>query len=401
MIVASGQQETRRAVVDLFSGAGGFSLGFQLQGYAISCALDSDRHAAATFRTNFPDATVVAEDARVTSPKQLVEKLLERAQPVHTLLAGPPCAAWSNENRAARRERVWEGSLLSTVVAYVAEIRPLWAVIENVPGLLAGRNGLLFGRLTNEISRLGYRHIHAVLDASDYGVPQRRRRVFVVATRLESPLSFPAPTHGTTLPLLPGEEGLPYRRLPVVTVREAIDDLPTLGNGAQRDVLPYPPRRRCTAYQEQMRESGDTVTGNLTTDSSDLVIERYRVIPRGGGLQAVPGQLLANIADPTAVHSGIYHRLDWDCPARTLTNIRKSMLIHPSQHRGLSIREAARLQSFPDAFRFCGPLGAQQQQVANAVPPLLARALAKHIERIDRAMVAAVDSRDAASEKAR
>jgi DNA (cytosine-5)-methyltransferase 1 len=123
------------------------------------------------------------------------------------------------------------------------------------------------------------------------------------------------------------------------------------------------------------------VQGNFVTNSATKIIERYKHIRVGQNWEAIPDRLMDNYEDSSRCHTGIYHRLEWDRPAKVIGNFRKNMLIHPREHRGLSIREAARLQSFPDNYEFVGSVGFQQQQVADAVPPLLAQAVASCIRR--------------------
>jgi len=170
---------------------------------------------------------------------------------------------------------------------------------------------------------------------------------------------------------------------PQLTVRDAIEDLPQLENGALADVLPYGREEtQLTGYQSRMRKGTSgarSVSGNLVTRNAKYIVERYHHIPQGGNWENIPEELLANYADFTRCHTGIYHRLSWDQPAKVIGNFRKNMLIHPEQHRGLSVREAARLQSFPDEHVFTGSIGFQQQQVADAVPPLLAEAVATEV----------------------
>jgi DNA (cytosine-5)-methyltransferase 1 len=132
-------------------------------------------------------------------------------------------------------------------------------------------------------------------------------------------------------------------------------------------------------------EGTGEVQGNLVTRSSGIIIRRYRHIGAGKNWEAIPPDLMDNYEDASRCHTGIYHRLEWDEPAKVIGNFRKNMLIHPQQHRGLSVREAARLQSFPDNYEFLGSIGYQQQQVADAVPPLLAEAVARCILCVERA----------------
>lgn len=169
-----------------------------------------------------------------------------------------------------------------------------------------------------------------------------------------------------------------------MTVRQAISNLPQLENGASVDWLSCVRNgRHVNAYQKLMRESPSKsalVQGNLVSRNADKIIRRYRHIGPGQNWEAIPRKLMDNYHDTSLCHTGIYHRLEWERPAKVIGNFRKNMLIHPSQNRGLSIREAARLQSFPDSYIFLGSIGLQQQ-VADAVPRLLAEVLARAVRK--------------------
>jgi site-specific DNA-cytosine methylase len=193
---------------------------------------------------------------------------------------------------------------------------------------------------------------------------------------------FPSPTHGPTC------------RQPFVTVRQAISDLPFVGNGNSEPNTPYvvPSKEQLNAnpFLKAMREGSrsDPITDHITSKHAPYVIERFERIPAGGNWEDIK-DMLTNYADADRTHSNIYRRLTWDAPSITIGHYRKSMLIHPSADRGLSLREASRLQSFPDWFRFAGSLegqpdtiGHKQQQLANAVCPLVTKALAEYLAQI-------------------
>jgi len=195
------------------------------------------------------------------------------------------------------------------------------------------------------------------LCASEFGVPQIRSRFFVVASRQKV------------------KHILPKRKVKKpVTVRQALSDLPDLSNGANTDFLVYPRTPRFK-YAKSMRNGEDGSTNHLVTMNAPHIIERYEHIPQGGNWEDIPQKLMKNYKDRSRCHTGIYRRLREDRPSVVIGNYRKNMLVHPTQNRGLSVREAARLQSFPDWYEFKGSIGFQQQQVANAVPPLLAKAV--------------------------
>lgn len=192
-------------------------------------------------------------------------------------------------------------------------------------------------------------------------MPQIRNRVFVVGNRFGKNFTFPTGKRDKT-----------------ITVKEAIWDLPIIDNGASVSWLPYN-NNSPSAYAKKLRVEMAECPNNIVSRNAPYIVERYKYVREGGNWEDIPEALMTNYRDRTRCHTGIYHRLLWDAPSIVLGNFRKNMLIHPSQHRGLSVREAARLQSFPDRFEFCGSLGFQQQQVGNAVPPLLAAAVFQNI----------------------
>jgi DNA (cytosine-5)-methyltransferase 1 len=192
-------------------------------------------------------------------------------------------------------------------------------------------------------------------------LPQRRTRLFIIATQKRE---FRPELTATIQP----------------SVRDAIADLPYLKNGNDKDVLPYRSKAH-SKYAEQMRNTLKQCDGHLVTKNARDVALRFKHVPQGGNWQNIPEAMMDNYTDRTRCHTGIYHRLEWDTPSKVLGNFRKNMLIHPSQSRGLSIREAARLQSFPDNYIFAGTIGKRQQQVGNAVPPLMASYIVSQVVR--------------------
>ncbi len=201
-----------------------------------------------------------------------------------------------------------------------------------------------------------------ILWANNYGVPQKRNRCFIVGNRVGIKFEFPK-SMGTN-----------------VTVAQAIDDLPELKSGENIVKAKYTKSiSNCSDYARIMRCNSKYATQNEVSLNNDLVIKRYTYIPQGGNWRDIPEELMGNYKDKTRCHSGIYKRLREDEPSVVISNYRKMMLIHPKQNRGLSVREAARLQSFPDDFFFEGPISHIQQQIGNAVPPLLAKAIFNQI----------------------
>jgi DNA (cytosine-5)-methyltransferase 1 len=369
----------RALAMDIFSGAGGMSQGFKQAGFQIVQAIEGNHHAAQTYRENHPETDLWDSPIENLSPEECMSRVGLRPGDLTVLIGGPPCQGFSESNRRTRDVNNPKNHLYKQFVRFLDALQPAWFVMENVAGLKTLDKGSILNCIVTECRSLGYVVEPYLLNAADFGVPQLRRRLFIVGNRLGLSVLQPNPTHG------PGKR-------PWVTVQQAIADLPLQKNGAGLDYRAYPHfsqrffRTRLSQYQSLMRRgmNGATrVQGNLVTNSAQMIIERYKHIKGGQNWEAIPDDLMDNYVDSTRCHTGIYHRLEWDQPAKVIGNFRKNMLIHPRQHRGLSVREAARLQSFPDDYIFLGSIGFQQQQVADAVPPLLAEAVAQTIKTAD------------------
>ena len=359
--------------IDLFSGSGGLSEGFIQAGFHVIAAVDSDPFATETQRFNHTRhkhyrTEVLSQDIRHT--KGLLRNLYALGvKKADIIIGGPPCQGFSRANRQAGSQHHHLNQLFWKFVNIVDVYKPYVVVLENVGDLSNFKNGEVATDILFAFQDLHYKVEIYILNAINFGVPQNRKRIFFVATRKGIKIEYP-------------------RRRCVapkdfVTVWEAISDLPSLNNGAREDELKYRRNRNLTPYQKRMRTpSNGHIRNNYVTLNNELVIERYSHIPQGGNWRDIPERLMENYTDKERCHQWIYRRLPENEPSITITNFRKNMLIHPRQDRGLSVREAARIQSFPDRFIFRGSLESQQQQVANAVPPLMARAVAKSVRRM-------------------
>lgn len=400
-------------VAELFAGAGGMGLGFLLAGdgrqrYRLIFSGEVNPIFVETLRRNhdalaaqrkgervdFVPERVEPVDLRTADALSLVRRASRAHEGLHLLIGGPPCQGFSNANRNSWHSANPYNHLVGVFLDYVEELRPRVFLLENVQGILwtpkGGRSSAMsvVTHLARRMAAAGYEVFPKLLDAVWYGVPQYRSRFFVLG--LHSDLGyrrddfgewgpFPVPTHG------------PGCSREYVTVREAISDLPPVGNGDLTGERPYEEpalaEYRSNTFLEFVRRGAGrgVITDHVTSRHADYVIERYRRIPSGGNWQDI-ADALTNYADVERTHSNIYRRLQWNGPSITIGHYRKSMLVHPMQHRGLSLREACRLQSFPDWFRFCGGtspgkggLAHKQQQLANAVCPLVTKALAEFI----------------------
>lgn len=326
-------------------------MGAQAAGVRIAYAIEANRHAAATYRANHPGIPMIADDIRSVTEFPTIRD----SGPV-VVFGGPPCQGFSTSNQRTRSSENPANWLYKEFMRFVEGVCPDYVVFENVKGIVETEQGTFLSAILEGFDAAGYKTTHGVLNAADFGVPQRRSRLFIVASRIGS-VPLPMPTVGEA-----------------PTVWDAISDLPELENGALVSEMPYS-RAPHSPYAEKMREGCHVSHNNLVTKNAPHILDRYRHIPQGGNWEAIPVELMENYTDRTRCHTGIYRRLRWDEPSVVIGNFRKNMLIHPVAHRGLSVREAARLQSFPDHYVFSGSIGLQQQQVGNAVPPLLAQAV--------------------------
>ena len=342
--------------IDLFAGAGGMSLGAISAGINVQLAVEADLKAVRTYTANHPETHCFAGDIR----SFVVPELSTGGEDI-VVFGGPPCQGFSTSNQRTRTRENPSNWLFREFLRVVRAIEPSWVVIENVSGMLQTEDGLFVGAIQAELEQLGYTTSHGVLSAADFGVPQRRSRLFIVGS-----------LNGTKLVMPSGNLGSG------VSVWEAIGDLPSLENGASVCRLPYRTDPR-SPYAAALRGSLEECCNHRVTRNASVILERYEHVPQGGNWEDIPAELMTNYADRSGCHTGIYHRLVAEEPSKVIGNFRKNMLIHPYENRGLSIREAARLQSFPDSFVFKGSIGFQQQQVGNAVPPLLAKAIFRSI----------------------
>lgn len=342
--------------IDVFSGAGGMSIGALMAGINVKFAVENDDFAADTFELNHPKSKVIKEDIANVSPKSLL------IDDPFILFGGPPCQGFSQSNTKTRKVDNPNNTLFEEYLRFVKELGPKWVVFENVEGFKKFEKGAVVKELVDKLTKLGYDSQYNILWASDYGVPQNRNRFFLVANRLGISFEFPKPSNKK------------------VSVWEAISDLPDLLNGDSFDELPYK-SQKLNDYTKLMRLGSEKSCQNYVSKNKEYVIERYKYIKQGQNWQAIPIDLMKNYKEISNTHSGIYKRLEANKPSVVIANYRKNMLIHPFEDRGLSVREAARLQSFPDTFTFKGSLTQIQQQIGNAVPPLLAKAVFDKIQK--------------------
>ena len=361
---------THISVLDLFCGPGGLSEGImsaQNRGFRfrVDVANDYDDMAMATYTRNHSAVQFVRGSIADASTKEGIMRAIYQKtgrSVVDVVIGGPPCKGFSLENKMTRTMDNPMNHLVEHYVEMIRLTRPVAFIMENVPGLLAIEGGRFAKRLLEQFRAMGYHNAIAwLLNAADYGVPQLRRRAFLVGSMSNTPIGRPKKTHTQ-----------------YVTLGEAIEDLPEIRPGmAISDVDTYktPP---ANDFQRRMRRNLRRVINHIATVNQPIVIKRIMTVPPGGNWSNIPEDLMkvnGRYRNLHQVHSMIYKRLPAGTPSVTITNFRKAMIIHPHQHRLLSVREAARIQTFPDSFRFMGGISAQQQQVSDAVPVGLAKAV--------------------------
>ena len=346
--------------IEVFSGAGGLSVGASMAGIEIIGAIEIDKYAADTFQKNHPNANVIVSDIRNVKELTFNEKKSEQK----ILLGGPPCQGFSRSNKINRTKENPNNWLFKEYLRFAKLWKPDWFVLENVQGLVDTEKGMFLEQILKGFKEIGYTTNFKILNAKDFGVPQNRERLFIVGSLHNEPFEFPEPTLSGNL----------------ITVKDALNDLPNLINGNPNIELNYK-RNKPSEYAIALKGQLKKCSNNGVSRNQDYVLKRYEHIEQGQNWSSIPESLMGTYKDASRCHSGIYHRLDENKPSVVIGNYRKNMLIHPTQNRGLSVREAARLQSFPDSFKFHGSLDSQQQQVGNAVPPLLAKEVFKIISK--------------------
>jgi len=349
--------------IDLFAGAGGLSYGLKQAGFDMKLGIEVDPNAALTLQENNKGMNVVVSDIRSLDPLAVIKSAGLKKGDIDLVAGGPPCQGFSHSNKRSRSLTNPLNNLYKQFFRFVKKLEPEVFLLENVAGLKTLQKGVVLKDILKIGEDLLRYHVQwDTFDAVDAGVPQRRKRLFFIGTKHEQ--------NGI----------LKVRKSKIVTVREALDDLPMCENGNRVDELAYSRNSKLSNYQKKMRKNGENiVSNNIVTRNCDLVLERYKYIPPGGNWKNIPPHLMTNYKNPSNCHGWIYYRLKWDEPSVVIGNFRKNMLIHPDQDRGLAVREAARLQSFPDDRIFYGTIESQRLQVANAVPPLMAKQRGENI----------------------
>lgn len=341
-------------VIDIFSGVGGLSQGFISKGFEIEFAIENDKEIARAYQLNHPNTTVYNDDIANVDFVNLKTKHPD----IDVVIGGPPCQGFSQKGKRLSLNddrNYYFRKFIETVKVF----KPKYFVLENVPNILTTANGFFKNEIIRGFERLGYTVNTKTLNAADFGVPQNRKRAFFVGSLNGSLLKFPEPINVKT------------------TIKEAIYDLPFIESGEGENYVDYN-KKAFSGYQSKLRGKSKGIYNHISTNHSKIAIERLKLIPKGKGKEVLPEEHKTK-----SIYSGTWSRLLEDDVAATITTRfdtpSSGLFTHPILNRCLTVREAARIQSFSDEFIFYGTKTIQMKQVGNAVPPLLASEIATMI----------------------
>jgi DNA (cytosine-5)-methyltransferase 1 len=345
-------------MVDLFSGCGGVTAGFKAAGFKVLAAVEFDRVTAQTYRLNHPEVILYEEDIRSVSPATVMRDCKLESGELTVLSVCAPCQPFSRQNRFRNTDE--RASLVLEAVRFVERLRPWFLFVENVPGL--GQNPDILEKFIGNLKELGYKtSVPAIVDAVNYGVPQFRKRFILLGTVLDIELRIPEPTHASP------EESARLGKKKWLTVKDAFVGLQDLNAGEVSETDPLHKARKHTP----------------------LSVERLRHIPHNGGSRdslPIELRLVCHRNGRNVGYHDVYGRMDFNRPSNTLTtgctNFTKGRFAHPTSDRAITPREAARLQTFPDSYRFFGNYEQISAQIGNAVPVRLAEVFGDYLYRL-------------------
>lgn len=335
-------------VIDLFCGCGGLSLGFLEAGYKVMVGIDNWSDALQTYVHNHKGSITIQADLSTLPPISVEAKLKSK---VDVIIGGPPCQGYSVAGKRIVEDK--RNELYKSFVRMVEHFHPKAFVLENVPNILSIGGGIIKDAIVNDFEALGYHVVYKILTASDYGVPQNRKRsIFVGLINGEFDFDIPKVEHQ-------------------VTVSEAISDLPEF---SQTDGAPYKIKPQ-SDYQKSMRAYSSGIYNHETTIHNEKTTKIISMVPDGGNYKNLP----AEYQGVRKVHIA-WTRLNSKKPSITIDTGHRHHF-HYKYNRVPTVRESARIQSFPDHFHFLGSKTSQYKQVGNAVPPLMAQSIAEYLKK--------------------
>ena len=342
-------------VADLFAGVGGLSLGFKMAGCDVKFAVEFNKDIAESYAKNHKETEMFADDICNIDVTELHKKYPQ----IDIIVGGPPCQGFSQKGKRLSLNDP-RNYLFQQFVKFVKEFSPKYFVLENVPNIITTSNGYFKDQILESFNNLGYEVCYGVLHALDYGIPQDRRRAVFLGQKGKLEVALPKPSKQK------------------VSIKDAIYDLPFVESGGGKEIMEYdkPP---ISDYAKLLRGENTILYNHVATNHSKLTLERMEMIPIGGGKESLPEEHRTK-----SIYSGTWCRLLEDGYAPTITTRfdtpSSGRFTHPYLNRCLTIREGARIQSFPDDFIFYGQRTSQMKQIGNAVPPLLANAIADVIK---------------------
>lgn len=341
--------------IDLFASCGGLSEGLKMAGFNVIAANEIVHDAAMTYKVNHPSTKMIEKDIRMLSAKEIIDTVRDK---ISIVAGGPPCQGFSMAGRRDLDDP--RNFLFREFIRVVEKLSPKYFLMENVPGILSIEKGKFFSSIISSFEEIGYKTTIVLLDSSNFGVPQIRKRVFIT---------------GSNKKLNPAEIKSVKRK--PVCVKDAIGDLDFLDNGEHATSYLKLPE---TEYQKKMRRNSSKLYNHQSSNHSKGTIKRFAFLMQGQSVSDLPIKL--------RTRKFALYRLDGQRPSRTLTTLPDDY-VHYKKNRILTVREMARLQSFPDSYIFLGPRttggvrrktsAPQYTQVGNAVPPFLAKAVGEWI----------------------
>lgn len=355
-----GRKMAKYKVMDLFAGVGGLSYGFaHNSSFEIVVANEIEKDIAAAYVLNHPDVKMINDDIRCLTAERINEAL--GGAKIDIIIGGPPCQSYSTLGKRKMDDRA---HLFEEYCRVLSLVQPRLFLFENVSGLMSMQGGKLIEIIKAEFQKLGYHVKSKLLNAVDYGVPQYRERVILVGMKAENSFEYPAATHGEGFGLQPHR-----------TVEDAFSDLPVLKSGQGSTEYAAAPQND---YQRYLRAESDHLEENTAPTNGPHLIRIMEALPDGGSKNDLPEELR-----PKSGYGNTYAKMWWRRPAPTVTRNfatpSSSRCVHPRDSRALTTREGARLQSFPDDYKFYGSRGMKNLEIGNAVPPLLSAALAEQV----------------------
>lgn len=346
-------------IMDLFAGVGGLSYGFsKLPRFNIVAANEIERDISIAYKLNHPSVEMLNCDIKDLTEENLQTAL--KGKTIDIVVGGPPCQSYSTLGKRQNDDRA---NLFMQYKRILKILQPKAFVFENVVGMLSMNKGTLFKQIQDEFEELGYTLKSEVLDAVNFGVPQHRERVILVGFKGKNNFVYPTPTHGNGLK-------------PYVTLKDAIGDLPKLESGEGKSNYAA---GITNDFLEFVREEGVTeVKEHSAPKNGEHLIKIMRALKDGQSKNDLPEDIR-----PKSGYGNTYAKLWWNKPSTTITRNfscpSSSRCIHPRDSRAMSIREGARLQSFPDSYKFYGSDSMKRLEIGNAVPPLLSVVIAKQM----------------------